>query len=138
MVVETIIDWTLFQKKQGLRIWNFQGYWRNGKWIFQGLTKNNMKFPGALVLGLNISKGWKNYLWSFSGWSLVLSGISRVELKRLKIPGVFQKCYVLNSLCLFLLWNSLYTFYVWIDYFKILLVSGSILKINGMCPIFQK
>ena len=138
MVVETIIDWTLFQKKQGLRIWNFQGYWRNGKWIFQGLTKNNMKFPGALVLGLNISIGWKNYLWSFSGWSLVLSGISRVELKRLKIPGVFQKCYVLNSLCLFLLWNSLYTFYVWIDYFKILLVSGSILKINGMCPIFQK
>ena len=32
--------------ERGLRIWNFQGYLRNSKWIFQGLTKNNVGFSG--------------------------------------------------------------------------------------------
>ena len=35
---------TIMEKKTkqrgeaGLRIWNFQGYWRNSKWIFQGVN----------------------------------------------------------------------------------------------------
>ena len=28
----------------GRRIWNFQRYWRNSKWFFQGLIKNNVEF----------------------------------------------------------------------------------------------
>ena len=28
----------------GLRIWYVQGYWRNSKWIFQVLIKNNVEF----------------------------------------------------------------------------------------------
>ena len=28
----------------GLRIWYVQGYWRNSKWIFQVLIKNNAEF----------------------------------------------------------------------------------------------
>ena len=32
--------------EEGLRIWNFQGYWRNSKWIFQGLIKNNVEYSG--------------------------------------------------------------------------------------------
>ena len=38
----------LFQKmsKQGeLRIWNFQGYQKNGMWNVQGLIKNEVEFP---------------------------------------------------------------------------------------------
>ena len=30
----------------GLRICNFQGYWRNSKLIFLGLIKNNVNFSG--------------------------------------------------------------------------------------------
>ena len=29
----------------GLRIWNFQGYQRNGMWNFHGLIKNEVDFP---------------------------------------------------------------------------------------------
>ena len=38
--------WTIQEKNTGgLRIWNFQGYWRNSKWIFGGLTKSEVEFP---------------------------------------------------------------------------------------------
>ena len=49
----------------------FQGYWRNCKRNFQGLIKNEVKFPRVikkmeysrvLVLGLKISKGCDNNL----------------------------------------------------------------------------
>ena len=98
------------KKNRVLRIWNFQGYWRNGKWIFNGLIKNNVEFLVVLVLGLKFSKGWKNYLCSFSRWSLVLSGISRGEVKKLKIPGGFSKklCPQLPLFVFF--WNSQYTY----------------------------
>ena len=117
MVVEIIIYWAITEKKRGLRIWNFQGYWRNGKWIFNGLIKNNVEFPVVLVLGLTFSKGWKNYLWSFSRWSLVLSGISRGEVKKLKIPGGVSKKLCPQLPLFIFFWNSQNTFYVWIDYF---------------------
>ena len=45
ITVYTIME----QKTEGgglLRIWNFQGYWRNSKWIFQGLIKNHVKYSG--------------------------------------------------------------------------------------------
>ena len=115
MFVETSIDWALCQKKkQGLKIWNFQEYWRNGKWIFQGLTKNNVKFPGVLILGLKISKRWKIicgvsqpcFVWNFQGWSK--------KSKNSREGRGVQKSYVLFC---FFFWNSPYTFYVWIDYF---------------------
>ena len=58
MIVETIIDWAIPEKKTGeLRICNFQECERNDKWIFQGLIKNNMDFPGVLILSPKISKG---------------------------------------------------------------------------------
>ena len=144
MVVETIIDWAIPEKKTGgLRIWNFQGYWRNDKWIFQGLVRNNVEFPGVLVLGLKISKGWKNCFWIFSGWSLVLSEISMGEVKKTKNSrGDFKK--VLSStppVCFFsgiahIRFMSEYI--TFIIYVEILLVSGLILEINGMHAIFQK
>ena len=73
---------TIMEKKRerggrGLRIWNFQGYWRNSKWIFQRLIKkqcgifwawsrkNYVEFPGVLVLGLQISEGCNTIMWSF-------------------------------------------------------------------------
>ena len=31
-------------RKIGVRIWNFQRYWRSSKWFFQGLIKNNVEF----------------------------------------------------------------------------------------------
>ena len=31
----------------GLRIWSFQVYWRNSKWIFQVLIKNNVEYSGC-------------------------------------------------------------------------------------------
>ena len=31
---------------EGVRIWNFQGYWENGKWNFWELIKNDREFPG--------------------------------------------------------------------------------------------
>ena len=34
-------------KEEGLKIWNLQGYWRNSKWILQGLNKNNEEFSGG-------------------------------------------------------------------------------------------
>ena len=118
MVVETIIDWAIPEKNRGLTIWNFQGYWRNGKWIFQGLIKNNEEFSGVLILGLKISKEWKNYLWSFLGWSLVLSGISKGEVKKTRNSrGVFKKVMSSSPLVCFFSWNFPNTFYVWIDYF---------------------
>ena len=42
-------------------------------------------------LGLKICKGCNAILWSFQGWSFVLSRISRGKVKNLKIPGGFQK-----------------------------------------------
>ena len=94
------------KKQRGrLRIWNFQGYWRNRKWIFLGLIKNNVEFPGVLVLGLKISEGCNIILWSFWEWSLVLSRISLGKVNNLKIPAGFSKKYVVNlPVCFF--WNS--------------------------------
>ena len=41
----------LFQKKskqgQGLRTWDFQGYWRRNMWKFQGSIKREVKFLGV-------------------------------------------------------------------------------------------
>ena len=37
------------RNKQGREEGNdmeFQGYWRNSKWIFQGLIKNNVEYSG--------------------------------------------------------------------------------------------
>ena len=61
-----------------LRIWNFQGYLRNGKWNFQVLIKNNVEFPRVIkkkscgispgvlaVSDLKISEGCNTILWSF-------------------------------------------------------------------------
>ena len=51
-----------------------------------------MEFPGVLVLGLKVSEGWNTILWSFYGWSLVLSGVFRGKVKNLKVLGGLQKC----------------------------------------------
>ena len=66
MVIETIIDWAI-PEKRGLRIWNFQGCWRNGKWILQGLIKNNMEFQKCqkrekyLTIWAKVYKNWKYF-----------------------------------------------------------------------------
>ena len=56
-------------KQGGLKIWNFQGHWKNSNWILQELIKNNedfsvhdqekhyVEFPGVLALGLKTSEG---------------------------------------------------------------------------------
>ena len=41
-----------------------------------------MEFPG--VLGLKISVGRNTIIWSFYGWSLILSEISKGKVKTLK------------------------------------------------------
>ena len=93
----------LFQKKNqseegGLRVWNFQWYWRNSKCNFQGLIKNSMESleviktkscgvsRDVLVLGFKI----------FDGWSFVLSRNSRGKIKNQKNPGKFSKTHILN------------------------------------------
>ena len=131
------------KKNRGVEDMKFPGLLKNGKWIFQGLIKNNVEFPGVVVLGLKISKGWKNCFWIFSGWSLVLSEISMGEVKKTKNSrGDFKK--VLSStppVCFFsgiahIRFMSEYI--TFIIYVEILLVSGLILEINGMHAIFQK
>ena len=97
----------LFQKKieqGGLRIWNFQGYQRNSMWNFHGWPiKNYVQFPGVLVFGLGISKGYNAILHNFQVWSFDLSGISMGKVNKWKIPGGrgALKKYVLKPLCLF-------------------------------------
>ena len=89
----------LFQKKPkhgGVKIWNFQGYQRNSMCNFQRLRKSHVEFPGVLVFGLGISKGWNTILQNFQVWSSVLPRISRGKVKKWKIPGGFSKKYVLN------------------------------------------
>ena len=100
-------NWAILEKKRigvgVLRIWNFQGYWRKSNCIFQRLIKNNVKFPGVtkqkscgtyirvFILGLKISDACNTYLWNFSEWSFVLSGISKGKVKNLKFDRVFQR-----------------------------------------------
>ena len=102
----------LFQKKikqGGLRIWNFQGYQRNSMWNFQGWPiKNYVEFPGVLVFGLGISKGYNAILHNFQGWSFDLSGIFRGKVNKWKIPGReggFEKVCLQAPLFVFF-WNS--------------------------------
>ena len=54
------------------------------------------KFQGS-VFGIGISKGSNTILWNIQGMSLVLSGISRVKVKKWKTPG-FLKKYILNPI----------------------------------------
>ena len=102
----------LFQKKieqGGLRIWNFQGYQRNSMWNFHGWPiKNYVEFPGVLVFGLGICKGYNATLHNFQGWSFDLSGISRGKVNKWKIPGGeggFKKVCPQAPLFVFF-WNS--------------------------------
>ena len=60
----------LFQKKtnRGWMIWDFQEYWRNSKWIFLGLIKNNIEFLGVIKKKLcGISRGLHFGSWNFWG-----------------------------------------------------------------------
>ena len=48
------------RKKQtgALRIWNFQGYWKNNKWILHWFIKNNLEFQEVIkTKSCGISKG---------------------------------------------------------------------------------
>ena len=80
----------------GVKIWNFQGYQRNSMCNFHRLWKSHVEFPGVLVFGLGISKGWNTILQNFQVWNSVLPRISRGKVKKWKIPGGFSKKYVLN------------------------------------------
>ena len=54
----------------GLRIWNFQGYWRNSKWIFQGLIKDNVEYSG---------REQEKIMWNFQeSWLQVLKFLNGV------------------------------------------------------------
>ena len=54
--------------------------------------------PGVLVFGHGISIGYNAILHNFQGWSFDLSRISRGKVNKQKIPWMFSKKYVLNSL----------------------------------------
>ena len=109
-VFQNCLEIGLFRKNQnreGLRIWNFQGYQRNSMWNFQGLIKNevefprvtkknNVEFPGIFVFGLGTSKISNRILWNIQGLSFVLSRISTGKAIKWEIPGVFSKKYILN------------------------------------------
>ena len=81
---------TIMEKKRerggrGLRIWNFQGYQRNSKWIFQRLIKNNMEYSGH--------DQWR-IMWNFQeSWFWVLTFLK----------GVTQLCGVSRGEALFCL-----------------------------------
>ena len=73
-----------------LRIWNFQGYWRNSKWIFQGLIKNNVECSGhdQGKIMWNFQESWF-YVLKFLKGVTQLCGVSRGEaLFCLKFPRV--------------------------------------------------
>ena len=53
--------------------------------------KNNVEFPEVFVFGLGILNESNTRLWNIQGLSFVLSGIFRGKVKKLKIPGGFQK-----------------------------------------------
>ena len=52
------------------------------------------KFQGS-VFGIGISKGSNTIPWNIQGLSLILSGISKVKVKKWKTPG-FSKKYILK------------------------------------------
>ena len=70
--VRGVIPTGLFQRKPNkqLRIWNFQGYWRNIKGDFQGLIKNNVKVPVV------IKKNWPK---KSCGISSVMAKLKKVH-----------------------------------------------------------
>ena len=108
------------EKNRGVRIWNFQGYWRNSKWIFQGLIKNT-----------GISRGY----WSRKNHVEFLRvtqffGVFKGKVKNLNFPqGFFRKvCPHLNPPFLLAFWNSprqkiilnsVKTYYVTLWYYKL-------------------
>ena len=62
-------------------------------WKFQGLIKNKMEYPKCdqekimwkfqgSVFGIGISKGSNTIPWNIQGLSLILSGISKVKVKK--------------------------------------------------------
>ena len=55
-----------------LRIGNFQGYWRNSKGIFLGVS---------LVLGLKISEGCNTIMWKIYGKAYFCLEFPRVKFK---------------------------------------------------------
>ena len=85
---------------EGVRIWNFQGYWGNGNWNFGGLIKNNWEFPGVIKNKWNCLEFLRflvlDLITQFCGvprgrWSFVLPEISRSKVRKLKFPGFFSK-----------------------------------------------
>ena len=106
-------------RKRGLRTWNFQGYWKNRMWKFQGSIKkkwnfqrrsgkNRAKFPWVSVFGLGNPNGFDTILWYFQDWSFILSGIPKDKVTNLIIPGFFSKKVYLNPQLKFL--NSMEVF----------------------------
>ena len=74
-------------------------------WKSQWLIKKEVEFPGVLmkkscefswvlVFDLETSKGCRTILQNFQGWKLFFSGISKVKVANLKVPGgFFRKVY---------------------------------------------
>ena len=113
--LETVVDccyiklclkWAISEKKKG-GCWGYgvsRGIEEIGSWFSRGylkttqLRKNYVNFPGVLVLGLKISEGCNKILWTLSGWSLILSGISRVKLSYLSSLARSPQSYYLQEL----------------------------------------
>ena len=81
---------------------------------FQGCpSKTHVEFPWVLVFDLEISKGCHTNLLNFKEWKVVFSETSKASYKSkisrgtLNPLGVSEN-YIINPLCLFFVWNSLF------------------------------
>ena len=95
--------WAIPEKKQTGQVedMEFPGYQKNSMWNFQGLIKNEMKFPGVTKKkSCRFSRGLGFGPWNFQGitqlcrisrdGAFVLSGISRGKIPK-NSRGFFKK-----------------------------------------------
>ena len=82
-------------------------------WKSQGLIKKEVEFPGVLMKKscefpwvLVFGKGCHTILQNFQGRNFFFSGISKVKVTNLKIPGGFFRRVYPQPPCLYIFWNS--------------------------------
>ena len=106
-IPEKIQTWTPVQE-QGLRAWNFEGYWRKSIWKFQGSIKKDAEFPW---------QGCSRKIHVEFPWVLVFDlefPVQRVSNNFAKFPAGVEACFlsrICNSLSLVETLDSFHEFF---------------------------
>ena len=101
----SVLDYPRIKTNRGLRIWDFQGYWRNSKWIFWGANEKQCEISRSdqekllwkkiLVLRLKIFVGVTQFCGISTGEALFCLESPAVKEKPKNSRG-FSKTFVLN------------------------------------------